>query len=68
MDWQKIYCYIKMSYLPPYSHSKSKIEVKLPSTANVATENRIATVENRISNVSGLVKKADYNAERNERY
>ena len=65
MDWQKIYCYIKMSYLPPYSHSKSKIEVKLPSTANVAT---VSTVENRISNVSGLVKKADYNAERNERY
>ena len=65
MDWQKIYCYIKMSYLPPYSHSKSKIEVKLPSIANVAT---VSTVENRISNVSGLVKKADYNAERNERY
>ena len=65
MDWQKIYCYIKMSYLPPYSHSKSKIEVKLPSTANVAT---VSTVENRTSNVSGLVKKADYNAERNERY
>ena len=54
-----------MIYLPPYSHSKSKIEVKLPSIANVAT---VSTVENRISNVSGLVKKADYNAERNERY
>ena len=54
-----------MIYLPPYSHSKSKIEVKLPSTANVAT---VSTVENRTSNVSGLVKKADYNAERNERY
>ena len=35
-----------MSYLPPYSHSKSKIEVKLPSTANVAT---VSTVENLTS-------------------
>ena len=44
-----------------YSSKITEIEGKLPSTMGLATSSALTAVENKIPNVSNLVKKADYN-------
>ena len=42
------------------------IQIKIPSNIGLATNTALTAVENKTSNVSGLVKKADYNTYINE--
>ena len=44
-------------------HAKINVKTKVPSITNLAATGAITAVENKIPNVSDLVKKADYDAE-----
>ena len=39
----------------------NKVKVEIPSITNLARTTALTTVENKISNISNLVKKSDYN-------
>ena len=45
-----------------YNAKITEIENKIPDISNLATKNALDTVENKIPNTSGLVKKTDCNA------
>ena len=46
-----------------YNAKITKIENNIPDISNLATKTALNTVENKISDTSGLVKKTDYNTE-----
>ena len=44
-----------------YNTKIAEIEGKIPNVSNLATKTALATVENKIPDISSLVKKTDYN-------
>ena len=44
----------------------NEVNGEIPSITNLATTTALTTVENKIPNVSNLIKKSDYNAKLNE--
>ena len=50
-----------MSEFPDYNAKATELENKIPGVSSLTTKTALTAVESKISSVSSLVKKIDYN-------